>query len=181
MPHAPQPHTPDGELAARGAQAEAPDDVLTPDLEAFCQGGVSVIFAVSRPGDPPFGGIGCGCRILPGGRMRLLIQRPGNERALELAATGARIAATYSQPITHRSIQVKGARSAVVTPTEEDRQAALRQLAGLNAELVEIEYTHGFADAYCALDPDNLAAIEFEMEAAYVQTPGPGAGAELRP
>src|SRR5262245_35076485 len=110
MPRASLPHTPDVDLAARRAYVVegGTSGVLTPDLEAFCQSGISVIVAACRPGETPVGGLGCGCRILADGRMRLLLPRPGNEGLLAAAERGARIAATFTQPFTHRSIQVKG-------------------------------------------------------------------------
>lgn len=180
MPRALEPHTPEIDLKAR--QGVAADGVLTPELAQFCQGGVSVILGVSAPGEPPLAGTGWGCRVLPGGRMRLLLQRSANEPLLDLVRRGGGVAATFSQPITHRSIQVKGSQAVVVEATgEEDRRQALRQCQGLHRELIEIFYPPAFAAAYCKLDEADLAAIDMRLDAAFVQTPGPGAGAELKP
>lgn len=182
MPRASQPHTSDDDLAARRAYAVESGEasVLTPDLEAFCQGGVSVIVAAGGPGEAPVVCVGCGCRILPDGRMRLLLPRRGNEAVVTVAERGGHVAATFSQPVTHRSIQVKGARASVATPTDEDRQAAVRQRMGLRGELIDVGHASAFASAYCNVDPGDIAAIDITLHAAFVQTPGPGAGAELK-
>jgi hypothetical protein len=183
MPRASQPHTPDVDLAARRAyvaEGGAPG-VLTPELEAFCQSGISVIVAACRPAEAPVAGLACGCRILADGRMRLLLPRPGNEKLLAMVECRARIAITFSQPFTHRSIQVKGSQGVVTTLDQEDRREAVRQGQGVRRELVVVGYPPGFAEAYCRVDPDILAAVDVVLDAAFVQTPGPGAGAELKP
>jgi hypothetical protein len=183
MPRASQPHTPDIDIAARRAWVaeDGSPRVLTPELEAFCQSGISVIVAASLPAEAPVAGPGCACRILPGNRMRLLLPRPGNEGLLAMVGRGARIAVTFSQPITHRSIQVKGSQGAVTALEDEDTRDALRQAQNFRRELVAVGYPSAFAEAHCRVDVDVLAAVDFSLDAAFVQTPGPGAGAELVP
>jgi len=182
MPRADQPHTPEVELAARHAYAGGGGTsvILTPDLQAFCQSGISVIVAASSRGEAPVACIGCECRILPDGRMRLLLPRAGNEALLAIVRRGGRFAATFSQPLTHRSIQVKGSHATVGIMGEEDRQHAIRQTRGLCRELIEIGHSADFANAYCDLTNGELVAIDIVLTVAFVQTPGPGAGAELK-
>lgn len=179
MPRASEPHTPEIDLAAR--RAVAAEGVLTPELAEFCQSGVSVIVGACAPGGAPVAGIGCGCRIRPDGRMRLLLQRSANGPVLDVVARGGGVAATFSQPVTHRSIQVKGSAARVVEVDAEDRCQAVRQSEGLRRELVEVFYPPVFAATYCAVDEADLVAVEVTPDAAFVQTPGPGAGAELKP
>lgn len=183
MSRAPQPHTPDIDIAARRAYVAegGTPGVLTPDLEIFCQGGVSVIVAACLPAEAPVAGLGCGCRILLDNRIRLLLPRPDNEGLLAMVERGARIAVTFSQPITHRSIQVKGSQGVVTSPNEEDKREAMRQAERVRWELVEVDYSPAFAEAYCRVDPDILVAVDLTLDVAFVQTPGPGAGAELKP
>lgn len=183
MPRALHPHSPEDELDAHRAHFERAGTpaVLTPDIAAFCESGISVIVALGASDAAPVAGTGCGCRILDNGRMRLLLLAGSNGALLDAAERGAPVAATFSKPVTHRSIQIKGTGTLRAEPTEEDRQAALHQMAGLRNELREVEYNSRFSEAYCHVEVDDIAVVEFAPQVAFVQTPGPGAGAELKP
>lgn len=69
----------------------------------------------------------------------------------------------------------------MAAPGGDDRREAERQMAGLGRELVGAEYTPAFAAAYCHVEEEDIAAIDFTADTAFAQTPGPGAGAELKP
>lgn len=182
MPRALHPDTPDAALQALAAQAAAPcpDSILTDEIAAFCQGGVSVIIALGGQGETPIAGTGSGCVVLTTGRMRLLLPATGNEALLLAARSGRPVAATFSRPVTHRSIQIKGDETTLGVANDEDIASARRQLAGLHVELRDIDYTQQFCDAYCYVADHDVAVIEFTPRQAFVQTPGPGAGAELK-
>jgi hypothetical protein len=180
MARASKPHTPEAELAIRRAHG-GPGGALTPELKAFCQSGVSVIVAACGPGGVPVAGLGYGCSFLADGRMRVLLARSANTGLLGAMGSNGGIAATFTQPSTHRSIQVKGSGATIAAPSGQDRQEAVRQMEGLRRELVGAEYAAPFAAAYCHVDEEDIAAIDFTAEAAFAQTPGPGAGAELKP
>lgn len=184
MPRAKEPHTPDIDLAARKAYVAAGGvpAVLTPELEAFCQSGLSVIVAAGLAGEAPVAGLGCGCRVLPDGRMRVLIEERANAAVIEIIRRGGSLAVTFGEPITHRSIQVKGSRVTIAVADDEDRVAAYAQSDGLRRQLLEIAYPPAFAAAYCQVeDGDDVIALDMTLDTAFVQTPGPGAGAELKP
>ncbi len=182
MPRAQRPHSPEAELAALSACTDdlGAGSVLSAELAEFCQSGVSVIIAVGGRGNVPLSGQGCACRVLEDGRMRILLLRRSNHAIIAAADQDAPIAVTFSQPLTHRSIQIKGINPATGEPTLSDRQAAVEQSAGLEQELRDVDYARRFTEAYCAVDVDDLVALDFDPVAAFVQTPGPGAGAELR-
>ncbi|SDB59560.1 hypothetical protein SAMN02982931_04810 [Bauldia litoralis] len=88
---------------------------------------------------------------------------------------------TFTQPSTHRSIQLKADSAVLSTVDATDGAAVAVQTAGLRAELVDDGYSEAFAAAYCAYEPDELAAVDFVPESAFVQTPGPNAGSALQP
>ncbi|MHA6298634.1 hypothetical protein [Devosia sp. CAU 1758] len=182
MPRAAHPNTPQDELAAlnTSAASRASTDILTDDIAAFCQSGVSVIVALGGAGAVPQVGNACGCRLFEDGLMRVLLHRSGNQALLDAAIEGAPLAVTFSRPITHRSIQVKGPVAAVATLSETDRQAGIDQAAGLDRELRDTDYPARFTTAFCHVDAADLAGIDFRPQSVFVQTPGPGAGAELK-
>lgn len=178
MPRALHPDTPVAELA-RLARSGA-NTLLTADLIEFCEGGVSIVAAVTDRAGAPIAGTACGCRVLDDGRVRLVLLRSANLELLEAAVAGVPIAVTFSRPRTHRSIQLKGINTTLAEPTAAERQAGVDQMAGLGEELRNVDYTARFTAAFCAVDPDDLVAVDFDPVSAFVQTPGPGAGAELR-
>lgn len=154
---------------------------LAPDLVAFYQSGVSVIIASCLPDGRPVSGLAFACRVLPTGTIRILLSPTTCEPLLQAVKQGGAFAATFTQPTTHRSIQVKAERAEVVSAGDEDLEAARLQCGRFCQELVEIGYAPAFSAAYCHQDASDMVAIDMEPGCAFVQTPGPGAGTELQP
>jgi hypothetical protein len=149
------------------------------DHAAFIQGGVSVIVA-SRNADFIADVVrGCGCRVSRDRRQVTVLVEPSRAGTLltDIAANG-RVAVVFSQPSTHRTIQLKGSDASIVKVTPSDRAIAVRHLAAWKEELSSIGYTPDFAGALRG-PAEHLAAIRFTPSAAYQQTPGPGAGQRL--
>jgi hypothetical protein len=175
--------TPSDELASRRAWTGATlaNGVLTGDIARFCQSGLAVVMASCDSDSRPVVGRGLACRIDQAGKVRLVLRADSNRELLLAIARSGTIAVTFTQPSTHRSLQLKarGARTTETEPT--DGRLAELQTAAFKAELIEDGYWEDFAERYCAFDAGRLAAIEFVPEQAFVQTPGPGAGSPLQP
>jgi len=174
---------PEAEIAAYAppATGTGAHAILTPELIEHCQSGLSVLIGVRGADGRPIPGIALGCRILPDGRVRLLARRKGNERILDSLTHDARIAATFTRPVTHRSLQIKGRDAVIGAPGDEDVRATQRQMRVFCDEIIEVDISPDVAVSYCTFDRSELVAIEFTPEAAFVQTPGPGAGTRLGP
>jgi hypothetical protein len=175
--------TPAGEIAARRnwTGATLAGGVLTEDMAAFCQGGVGIALA-SRDGEGwPVLSRGRGCRIDAEGRVRVILRSGSGAALLEAMASGRPLAATFSQPGTHRSIQLKAATGEVRAAEAADVAAADAQSAVFRDLLMAAAYPEDFATIYCSAGGQPPAAIEFVPKAAFVQTPGPGAGSRLDP
>jgi hypothetical protein len=97
----------------------------------------------------------------------------------DVAANGM-IAVVFSQPSTHRTIQLKGSDARVVKLTAADRAVVAQHLRDWSEDLCRIGYTPEFAHAVRGAAP-RLAAIAFTPSAAFQQTPGPGAGQPIVP
>ncbi len=181
MARAERPSTPEQELAALRATVGAvlPGSVLTPDLAAFCESGVSIIVGARAADGWPRAGMALAARVEAGGGVRLVLREPANRALLAAVGRGAGLAATFSRPRDHRSIQLKAAGGRVGPSGPEDAAEAARQAGILCEALQSVGYRAAFARLYCAFRPDELAAIAFRPEAAFVQTPGPGAGSAL--
>ena len=146
----------------------------------FVQGPVSVIVASRNADLVPDVVRGCGCRVARNRRQVTVLIEPGRASTLldDIAANGM-IAVVFSQPSTHRTIQLKGSDAKIVPVTAADRAAALRHLQVWSADLGTIGYDAAFAAAVHG-GQGQLAAIRFTPSAAFQQTPGPGAGQPLR-
>ena len=175
--------SPADEIDARRkwAGATLANGVLTEDMAAFCQSGVGIAVA-SRDADGwPVLSRGRGCRIDAEGRVRVILRSGSAAALVEAVAAGRPVAATFSQPGSHRSIQLKAGSAEVREPEPADAPAADRQSAVFRGLLIAAAYPEVFATTYCSAGGQPLAAIEFMPEAAFVQTPGPGAGSRLDP
>ena len=154
---------------------------LDADHAAFIQSGVSVIVA-SRNADFVADVVrGCGCRVSRDRRQVTVLVEPSRAGTLldDVAANGM-VAVVFSQPSTHRTIQLKGTDAQIVKLTAADRAVAARHLAAWIEELSSIGYAKEFAGALRGR-AEHLAAIRFTPSAAFQQTPGPGAGQLLEP
>ena len=154
--------------------------VLTPDLAAFCQSGISIVLASCGPNGWPVAGRALGCRIDGAGRVRVFLRQATNRPLLDAVRAGGGLSASFSKPKTHRTIQLRAARAEVGGLEREDGVLVETQAAAFRDELIDVGYTLSFATIYLAFDPDELASLGFVPEEAFVQTPGPSAGDVLR-
>lgn len=176
------PATPEGDLADfKAAGEQSRQGILTPDLVALAQGGVSVLLASCREDGRPISGVALGARVDRHGTIRVLLPRRTNLRVLEALAEGRGIAVTFSRALDHRSFQVKASGARILAACPDDAPEVARQCAVFHDELIGIGLPEQVADGYMRYDPDDLVAIEFVPEEAFVQTPGPGAGSPLSP
>lgn len=182
MPRASQPFTPLQDIEARRrSTGPVVAGVLTEELAEFCQGGVSVVIAARSADGMPIAGVAKACRITPEGRMRLFLTEPANRTLLSAFAQGSPIAATFSAPRNHRSIQVKSASVRQVDLGDGELAEIARQVKVFAGELVSSNYTPRFATAFTGYREEEIVAVEFLPDDAFVQTPGPGAGEQLAP
>lgn len=149
-------------------------------LVAFVQGGVAPILGVRGTDGRPLVGSGVACSVREAIVVRLFVASARNAPLLEAVKAGSAVAATFSRARDHRSIQLKAPSARLYDPEPEDLPEISRQCAILSDELVELGYTRAQALAYTAFDPVALAVVEFRPDRVFTQTPGPGAGAELR-
>ena len=149
-------------------------------LAGFIQGGVSVVIASSDAGLQPDVVRGCGCRVSRDlRRVTVLYDRSRSDRILENFAANGRIAVVFTQPSTHRTIQLKGTDASMVRTATSDRSLAQDHREKWIQELCQLGYTREYSAAVWGPLPASLAAIAFTATSAYQQTPGPAAGQPL--
>jgi hypothetical protein len=143
-------------------------------------GGVGMSAASCRPGALPNMARCTGCRISPDRRNVTLIlaATPGAALLDDVRRSGL-IAAVFSQPSTHHTLQLKGTDARIVPLEPDDAPLVRRYVDAFVAELAAFGYPELLARAFLASPPDDLAAVQFTISAAFSQTPGPQAGAPL--
>lgn len=155
--------------------------MIDEELAAFMTRGVSILAASRGPGNTPTIARATGCRLSADrARVTLLLARSQAGDLLAAAeATGA-IAVVFSQPSTHRTIQLKGADARVASPAPGDELLASRYADAFAAEVCPLGYTEQLMRAMVWAPEGDLAALSFSPSAAFDQTPGPRAGSPLK-
>ncbi|MBS1201427.1 MAG: hypothetical protein H6R27_2105 [Proteobacteria bacterium] len=154
--------------------------VLDADNAAFVTSGVSIAVASRNAQRIPSLTRAWGCRVSGDRRTVTLYVSPQQGEALlaDLQAGGP-LAAVFSLPSTHRTIQLKARSARVGALADEDRLVIERYAPALAANLERVGHGGGFAAAYLEIAGNALASVAFEPEEAFAQTPGPKAGARL--
>jgi hypothetical protein len=157
-----------------------PDPLIDEELAAFLQSGVSVHAASRDAGNVPDMVRCLACRVAADRRRVTVFLLASQCGAMlgDFAANGA-IAFVASQPSTHRTVQLKATDAVVGTPQPGDEELVARQHAGFEADLVKLGYAPALPRTLVANDWPDVVAVTFTPTAAFVQTPGPGAGAPL--
>jgi hypothetical protein len=154
--------------------------LLDEEHAAFLQGGVSMLAASRDPANAPKLARALGCRVAPD-RRRVTVFLAAYQAAEVLAAirTTGTIAVGFNLPSTHRSLQLKGTDAVVSALEPGDLEIAARYVAAFVADIRLLGYEERLGRALLAFEPAELVAVGFTPSLAFVQTPGPRAGARL--
>ncbi|MEJ6020923.1 hypothetical protein [Ramlibacter sp. PS4R-6] len=153
---------------------------LPPHLLAMMAGGVSVLVASRDDRLRPSVMRAMGSRIdAAAGEVTVYLARRQAQDLLRDIARCGQVAAMFSQPSTHLSVQLKAARAQVRPATEADRPALDAYLAAMDREITTVGYAVLLARAMLSYRLDDLVAVTFVPEQVFEQTPGPRAGAVL--
>jgi hypothetical protein len=96
----------------------------------------------------------------------------------DIAATG-HIAAVFSEPSTHRTVQLKATRASIRNADPSDEPVLARYAEAMEGEITQVGFPADIARAMLASRIDDLVAVTFVPEQAFDQTPGPRAGTRL--
>ncbi|HVY66077.1 MAG TPA: hypothetical protein VHH11_14745 [Gammaproteobacteria bacterium] len=153
---------------------------LGPEHLAFVRGGVSIIVAARDGQNETTVSRAVGCRVADDGRRITVFLSAAQSGVLlaDVRANGV-IAVVFSQPTSHRAMQLKGT-DAVIAPIEAgDPHLLAEYRQRMAAEVAPLGYSEAFVRAFLQASPGDLVAVAFTPSAAFVQTPGPNAGARL--
>jgi hypothetical protein len=152
---------------------------LPPDLVAMMARGVSVIVASHDAALRPNLMRAVGSRIEEDGAITVyLARRQSRQVVQDLAATG-HIAVVFSEPSTHRSVQLKATRVDMRSAEARDAPVLERYREAMEREIQQVGVAPPPTHAMLAHRLDDLVAVRFTPEQAFDQTPGPRAGTPL--
>lgn len=150
------------------------------DVLAFLEGRrVAVSIASRSEGFMPSVTRALGYRISANGTQVTVFVPRQSERVLADLRATAQAAVVFTEPSTHRSMQVKG-NDARITPLEEgDWPAVSAHADDLVAEICPLGYPEPLIRKMTECTPQQVVAVRFTPSAAFGQTPGPRAGAAI--
>ena len=147
------------------------------ELKEFCESGVSVIIGTVDADGLPRVGYAWGPRVHPGGRrVSIYLEVARSGPLLAGREANGQIAATFTDPVSIRSIQLKGRIVDVGEPNEAENTWVARHRDAMTVSCSLIgDPPHMIRNIW--LDP--TVRIDFDVERAFDQTPGPTAGSAL--
>jgi hypothetical protein len=112
-----------------------------------------------------------------GDRVTIFVPTITSERTLENLRDNGAIAVTFTRPSDHLSMQLKGRFVSSREATNDDRMLQEQYRAAFMEQLYVVGVARWASKRY-AYTP--AIAIDFDVDAVFRQTPGPGAGACVR-
>lgn len=169
-------------MILRMADPNAARPILDAEHAAFILlPGISMTAASRGAGNRSELGRAHGCRVAAD-RSRVTVFLPADQYPglIEGLRASRAAAVVFSQPTTHRTIQLKGADAAVEPLAPGDAALAERAMESFAVGLAALGYNEAVVRAAVWHDPAALVAVGFTPCAAFQQTPGPRAGAPLK-
>ena len=147
---------------------------------AFIQGRVTIGIGSRDTANMPSLTRSIGCRVsVDLRRVTVIVTTAHAEALLRDLRAGASVAAVFTQPSTHQTIQLKGDGVTIAPLDSGDAEALYAAREALTAELVALGHDQRFVTAVLPRNPGQMTAVTFTPTVAFMQTPGPGAGRRL--
>lgn len=159
--------------------ANSPDTsaLLRPEDETFIQQGISICVASRDVRHVPSISRALACRVNEDGRLTLILSRSQSAQLIRDLERFAQIAVVFTQPSTHRSLQIKGSDARVASAGPSDRDLVVKTEQAFVAELAKIGFPAESVRPMFACAEEDLCVVTFTPADIFTQTPGPGAGA----
>lgn len=152
--------------------------MVSDELLAFLQSGVSVLAGTRDPGLRPRATRGVGFVVRPDRRgLRVYLPAATAGEAIANLRACPRIAVTFNRPIDHRTVQIKGDVLAVAEAAPEERAITEAYRAAFVAALEPVGMAPPLVRRLACWP---AWAVDVEITHLFKQTPGPDAGDPLR-
>jgi hypothetical protein len=159
-----------------------PRPLLKPEHIAMIDKGVSTIVSSRNAALRPSLMRAMAASISPDGTEVTVFLARGQARQLlqDIAATG-NVAVVFSEPLSHRTVQLKARKAELRAADEGDLPVLRRYLASMEYELGLVGCDVPFVRTILSFRLAELVAVRFNPSEAFDQTPGPKAGSALPP
>lgn len=154
--------------------------LLDSAMAGFVTGPVSMLVASCDANCVPSLTRAYGCRVAAD-RCSLGLFLPAARAAAVLADLRARrqLAAVFTRPSTHQTLQLKAAEGRIGPLAVGDRECMLRYAEMFAAEIALIGFPAEFSRVLMAATLEDAVCLTFTPQQAFDQTPGPDAGRRL--
>lgn len=147
---------------------------------AFVRGGVSISVGSCGSSGLPQLVRGIGCRVADdGSQVTIFVPEAKSQQVQrDIFANGA-IAAVFTRPSTHRTLQIKSREARVTALSAADVALVHAYRDAFVEELGTIGFREDMVRTLLAAPDSELVGLSFRPTEAYTQTPGPNAGKPL--
>jgi hypothetical protein len=150
--------------------------VIDDELAAFLESGNGMMVATRSAALHPHAVRACGVRALDRSRIAVLVPKATGGPVRSDLENNGDVAVTVCSPHDYRTIQLKGTCVVVDEASPDDVRWSHEQLRRFAAAIAPFGHTRQQARNMWLFD---LWRLEIVVSAAFLQTPGPGAGATL--
>ena len=156
--------------------------LLSGDNLTFILKGVSISVAARDVRLVPSLTRALGCRLsADGARLRIILVRSQSEDVLRDVDAKGILAVVFTEPTTHRTLQIKGMDGRLEPAVPEDWDCIHFSEQAFAAEIGQLGFDAAFTARLFHADESDVVVISFTPQAVFQQTPGPNAGAQLEP
>jgi hypothetical protein len=147
---------------------------------AFIQSGVSIGIATCDRHNVPSQVRATGCRVSPDrGTVTIFVSATQATQVLADIRDRATVAVVFSEPSTHRTVQIKASDAVISGIADGDLAAVDAYRDAFARELEPLGFSDAVIRALLACPPADIVALSFTPTEAFSQTPGPKAGEPL--
>lgn len=147
---------------------------------AFIQGAVGISAAACGSDRMPALVRALGCRVSADRRcVAVFVSATQAAQLLKCIRDNGAVAVVFSEPSTHRTVQLKGADATVGELQEGDLQRLQAYRDAFAQEVAPHGFNRHMIQTLLSHPPADIVALAFTPTAAFSQTPGPKAGAPL--
>lgn len=153
---------------------------LDPALIQFVSDNQSMHVATASPHGRPSLVRGYGCAVSPdGGLVTVLVDRLQAQPLIRDIELTRKIAVVWSDPISHKTIQLKGSDARLSSPDPSLLALLPVYRQGFIRKLAHYDIPEHFCHALSFCDSEQLVAFSFSPGSAFEQSPGQNAGKAL--